>query len=326
MTQHTILPISILGTGEALSERIVPTSHVADLCGISAEEAVSRTGVINRRWLAEGDDPLTYGVTAATRALEHAGLEADDIDVVLNASGTQMQAIPDGGALIAAGLGMKKVSAYSMHATCLTFLFALREAAFLIAMGSARHVLIVATDAGSRGLNFLQPESAILMGDAAAAVVVGPAHEAGQGIVASAFATHPDGVRDAEIRGGGTRIPIEDAADRLTDFKFDMRGLRLLAGALRNFPPFLEQLSPGLSTGAAGIDRVVPHQTSKAGMEGMSRLWGWERMTVTLPELGNTIGAALPITLHRAQIQPGERVLLTGTGAGTHYGAIILQC
>lgn len=321
-----VLPVSIRGTGEALSDRIVPTSDVAEMCGISVEEAINRTGVLTRHWIHDDDDPLTYGLLAATRAIEAAGLEPDDIDVVLNASGTQLQAIPDGGAIIAAGLKIKDVSAYSMHATCLSFLFALQEAAFLIATERATYVLIVSTEGGSRGLDFRQPESALLMGDAAAAVVVGPALTEGQGIVSSSFKTHTPGVRDAEIRGGGTRIPFESASERLQDFKFDMQGLRLLVGALRNFPPFLESIRPGLSSDAAGIDRIIPHQTSKAGLEGMARLWGAERMVMTLPEVGNTIGAALPLTLHRAKIQQGETVLLVGTGAGTHYGAVILQC
>ncbi|WP_211315538.1 3-oxoacyl-ACP synthase III family protein [Rathayibacter caricis] len=253
-------------------------------------------------------------------------MRAEDVDVVLNASGTQLQAIPDGGALLAAGLGLTDVFAYSLHATCLSFLFALQEAGFLIASGRAQHVLIVATEGGSRGIDFTQAESAILFGDAAAAVVVGPALLDGQGVVASSFKTQTSGVRHAEIRGMGSRIRVEEAAERLSDFKFDMKGGQLLVDALRHFPRFLEGVRPGLSKGTPGIDRIVPHQTSKAGMEGMARLWGREKMIVTLGEVGNTIGSAIPLALHRARIQEGESVLLVGTGAGTHYGAVILQC
>ncbi|SMH48312.1 3-oxoacyl-[acyl-carrier-protein] synthase-3 [Rathayibacter oskolensis] len=321
-----VLPLRILGTGEALPQRIVPTAEVAALCGVPEEEAVRRSGVLTRRWLADDEDPLELGLTAARQALAAAGIDAADVDVVLNASGTQLQAIPDGGALIAAGLGLEDVSAYSMHATCLSFLFALQEAGFLLATGRARHVLIVSTEGGSRGIDFGQPESALLFGDAAAAIVVGPADASGQGIVTSAFKTQTTGVKHAEIRGFGSRIRIEQAQDRLSDFKFDMHGGQLLVDALRNFPRFLEGVRPGLSKGLPGVDRVVPHQTSKAGIEGMARLWGRENMVITLPEVGNTIGSAIPLALHRAKVQEGESVLLVGTGAGTHYGAVILQC
>ncbi|WP_208544609.1 3-oxoacyl-[acyl-carrier-protein] synthase III C-terminal domain-containing protein [Rathayibacter sp. VKM Ac-2759] len=320
-----VLPIRLLGTGEALPGRLVTTAEVAALCGLDPEEAARRSGVLTRHWLADDEDPLELGLTAARRALDAAGIDARDVDVVLNASGTQLQAIPDGGALLAAGLGLEDVSAYSLNATCLSFLFALQEAGFLVATGRAERVLIVSTEGGSRGIDLGQPESALLFGDAAAAVVVGRASAPGQGIVASRFLTRPSGVRHAEIRGFGSRIRIEEAAGRLSDFRFDMHGGALLVDALRHFPAFLETVRPGLSTGTPGIDRIVPHQTSKAGLEGMARLWGRSKTVVTLPEVGNTIGSAIPLALHRARIEPGESVLLVGTGAGTHYGAVILQ-
>ncbi|TDX81405.1 3-oxoacyl-[acyl-carrier-protein] synthase-3 [Rathayibacter sp. PhB151] len=320
-----LLPVRVLGTGEALPSRVVPTAEVAALCGIDAEEAARRSGVLTRHWLADDEDPLELGLLAARRALDAAGMDARDVDVVLNASGTQLQAIPDGGALIAAGLGLEDVSAYSLNATCLSFLFALQEAGFLLATGRAERVLVVSTEGGSRGIDVRQPESALLFGDAAAAVVLGRAERPGQGIVTSRFETRPSGVRHAEIRGFGSRIRIEDAPGRLDDFRFDMHGGALLVDALRHFPAFLERVRPGLGTGLPGIDRVVPHQTSKAGLDGMARLWGRERMVITLPEVGNTIGAAIPLALHRARVQEGESVLLVGTGAGTHYGAVILQ-
>jgi len=321
-----VLPVRILGTGEALPKRLVPTAEVAALCGIDAGEAIRRTGVVSRHWLADDEDPLELGLLAARRALAAAELEPGDIDVVLNASGTHLQAIPDGGALLAAGLGLADVSAYSLHATCLSFLFALQEAGFLLATHRAERVLIVSTEGGSRGIDVGQPESALLIGDAAAAVVVGRATTPGQGITTSRFTTRTSGVAHAEIRGFGTRIRIEEASERLADFRFDMDGTRLLIEALRHFPAFLETVRPGLSSGLPGIDRVVPHQTSRAGLEGMARLWGRERMVVTLAEVGNTIGSAIPLALHRARVQEGESVLLVGTGAGTHYGAVVLQC
>ncbi len=236
-----------------------------------------------------------------------------------------MQAIPDGGALLATELGLTGHFAFSVHATCISFLLALQHAAFLVDAGRAHNVLIVSTEAGSRGLNFNQPESAILIGDAAAAVVVGRASAPGQGIVDMAFSTDPNGIKDAEIRGFGSRLSASRVNEVPSDFQFDMNGLRLLKSAIRLFPSFLEELRPGLSKSTAGIDRIIPHQTSKAGMHKMSHFWGWDKMTVTLGEVGNTIAASIPLALNRTPIKPGESALLVGTGAGTHYGAVIVQ-
>lgn len=322
---HGTLPVRVLGTAEALSRRIVPTAEVAALCGIPAQEAVNRSGVNTRHWIRHDEDPLDFGVAAAEGAVRDAGLRVDEIDVVLNASGTPMQAIPDGGALIAAELGLRSGYSYSLHGTCISFLFAFQEAAFLIATDRAEKVLVVSTEGGSRGLNFAQPESALLIGDAAAAVVVGRAERPDQGLVASSFHTHTKGIKDAQIRGFGTRVRVDDAPEHLLDFKFDMQGLRLLGDAIRHFPAFLEGLRPGLSTGTPGIDTVIPHQTSKAGMEVMSRFWGWDKLVVTLGEVGNTIAASIPLALHRARPESGQTALLVGTGAGTHYGALIVR-
>lgn len=317
------LPIRVLGTAEALPDRVVTTAEVAALCGVDEASAIERTGVRERRWLSPDEDPLDLGVAAAQAALDDAGLAIDDVDVVLGASGTPLQAIPDGGALVAARLGMRDGAAYSVQATCLSFLVAVREAGFLISTGRARHVLIVSTEAGSRGLDFTQPESALLIGDAAAAAVIGPAVEPDQGVLADSFRTRTEGVADAQIRGFGTRLRIEDAAANPRDYKFDMQGLRLLRGAIRDLPTFLESVRPGLTANAEGIDRIVPHQASKAGLEAIARLWGRDKIVITLGELGNTIAASIPVALHRAELKPGETVLLVGTGAGTHYGAMI---
>ncbi|WGH92971.1 3-oxoacyl-[acyl-carrier-protein] synthase III C-terminal domain-containing protein [Auritidibacter ignavus] len=278
-----------------------------------------------RRWLSKDEDPLRQGVSAAQKAIEAAKLSVTDIDLVLNASGTPMQAIPDGGALIAAELGMRGKFAFSVHATCISFLVAFQQAALYLDSGRAEHILIVSTEAGSRGLNFNQPESALLIGDAAVAVVVSKPVNEDQRIVASGFSTDIHGIHDAEIRGFGSRLRVDNAADHLDDFKFDMQGLKLLRGAISWFPPFLESVRPGLSTSAEGVDRVIPHQTSKAGMEMMARFWGWEKMVVTLGDVGNTIAASIPLALHRAGMEQGETALLVGTGSGTHYGALIVQ-
>lgn len=320
------LGVRVLGSAETLPERVVTTAEVAALCGIATDEAVHRTGVKTRHWLSEAEDPLLQGVSAAQKALEAAGLKVSDINLMLSASGTPMQAISDGCALIAAELRMRGKFAFSVHAMYISFLVAFQQAAYYLDPGRAERILIVSTEAGSRGLMSVnQPENAILIGDGAAAAVVGQPVDEEQGIVVSRFSTDTNGIHDAEIRGFGSRQRVDNAADHLDDFTFDMQGLKLLRGAISWFPPFPESIRPGQSTSAEGIDRVIPHQTSKAGMEMLARFWGWEKLVVTLGEVGNTIAASIPQPLHRAQVRPVESSLLVGIGSGTHYGALIVQ-
>ena len=177
----SLLPFRLLATAQALPRRVVSTAEVAALCGVPADIAQARSGVQERRWLSAGETALHLGAQAARDAMSAARLEASQIDVLLNASGTQLQPIPDGAALLSRELGLSGNAAYSLHGTCLSFLLALQHAALLIASGQARHVLIVSTEAGSLGLNFAQAESSLLIGDGAAAVLLGPADHAAAG-------------------------------------------------------------------------------------------------------------------------------------------------
>ncbi|MDV6375216.1 3-oxoacyl-[acyl-carrier-protein] synthase III C-terminal domain-containing protein [Deinococcus arenicola] len=327
---NQILGLRILSTAQALPARVVSTAEAAALCGMAPEIAVKRTGVHERRWLSGTETALTLGAQAAREAVAAAGLELSDIDTLLNASGSQLQPIPDGAALFARELGLRGAAGYSIHGTCLSFLLALNHAALLIGAGQARHVLIVSSEAGSPGLNFAQPESALLIGDGAAAVVVGPAVNEEQGIHAMRVAIYPEGADHTRIRGGGSLLsPLHPDAVP-TDFTFDMHGLSVLRLASQVVPGFLETLRPGLSTGLPGIDRVVPHQASAAGLDLMRR-YGWPegQTEVTLTHLGNVIAASLPLTLHQAltagRAGEGDTVLFAGTGAGLIAGGLILR-
>lgn len=325
-----VLGVRLLATAQALPARRVPTAEVARLCGVPEAVALKRSGVHERRWLSGTETALTLGTQAAREALNRAGLNVSDVDVLLNASGSQLQPIPDGAALYARELGLTGAATYSLHGTCLSFLLALQHAALLIHTGRARHVLIISSEGGSVGLNPHQPESTLLIGDGAAAVLLGPPTRPGQGLHATRIETHPAGADHTRISGGGTlRHPNHPAATP-TDFTFDMQGLQVLKLASRVVPPFLERLRPGLSSGLPGITRVIPHQASQAGLD-LLRRYGWpeEQVEVTLRTLGNVIAASLPLTLHQAveagRLGEGDTALLVGTGAGLIAGGVIWE-
>ncbi|MFT2719779.1 3-oxoacyl-ACP synthase III family protein [Deinococcus sp. A31D244] len=332
MTQPhpAMLGVRLLATAQALPERRVPTAEVAALCHVPADLAIKRTGVHERRWLSGTETALSLGTQAARGALDRAGLQIDDVDVLLNASGSQLQPIPDGAALYARELGLHGKATYSLHATCLSFLIALQHAALLIHTRQARHVLIISSEGGSVGLNPAQPESTLLIGDGAAAVLLGPPEHPHQGLHAGRTETHPAGADHTRITGGGTlRHPNHPDATP-TDFTFDMQGLQVLKLASRVVPPFLERLRPGLSSGLPGITRVIPHQASQAGLDLMRRYhWPEEQVEVTLRTLGNVIAASLPLTLHQAleagRLSAGDTALLVGTGAGLIAGGVIWE-
>ncbi|MDK2012590.1 MULTISPECIES: 3-oxoacyl-ACP synthase III family protein [unclassified Deinococcus] len=326
----TVLGVRLLATAQALPTRRVPTAEVARLCHVPEAIALKRSGVHERRWLSGTETALTLGTQAAREALHRAGLNIGDVDVLLNASGSQLQPIPDGGALYARELGLHGAATYSLHGTCLSFLLALQHAALLIHTHQARHVLIISSEGGSVGLNPKQPESTLLIGDGAAAILLGPPTRPGQGLHATRIETHPAGADHTRITGGGTLRHPNHPAAAPTDFTFDMQGLQVLKLASRVVPPFLERLRPGLSSGLPGITRVIPHQASQAGLDLLRRYnWPEKQVEVTLRTLGNVIAASLPLTLHQAveagRLGEGDTALLVGTGAGLIAGGVIWE-
>jgi 3-oxoacyl-[acyl-carrier-protein] synthase-3 len=325
------MPLKIMGLGRYLPERVVPSSEVEALCGLPAGWIERRSGVQERRWVT-GETASSMGAAAAREAVADAGLALSDIDLILNASGTPEQAIPDGGPLIQRqlGLGASGLPCLSVHATCLSFLAALDLSASLLAAGRYRRILIVSAEIGSVGINPGEPESASLMGDAAAAVVVGrtpPGEEAC--LRAARLETYGDGADLTAIRGGGTRVHPNHPATRPEDNLFHMDGPQVLRLALRYSGPFLERLRPGLSTGLGSLRLVVPHQPSKMGLKAME-MFGWPagQIVRTLEHLGNCVAASIPCTLYEAvrggRLQRGDEVLLVGTGAGLSIGGVIL--
>ncbi len=325
------LPLKILGMGRYVPSRVVTNPEVEALCGLPAGWIERRTGVRERRWVT--DETASFmGARAAQAAVEAAGLAWEDIDLIINASGTPEQAIPDGGPLIQRqlGLGSSGLACLSVHATCLSFLVALDLSASLLTTGRYRTIVIVTAEIGSVGINPREPESASLMGDAAAAAVVArtPAGEASR-LQTARLRTYGAGADLTAIFGGGTRRHPNSPLTRPEDNLFHMDGLQVLRMAIQYSGPFLEELRPGLARGLGGIKLVTPHQPSLMGLKVMQSFgWPSEQIVVTLDRFGNCVAASLPLTLYEAistgRLRRGEEVLLVGTGAGLSIGGAIL--
>ncbi|MEW6278316.1 MAG: 3-oxoacyl-[acyl-carrier-protein] synthase III C-terminal domain-containing protein [Candidatus Eremiobacterota bacterium] len=316
--------VRIAGLGRCLPGRVVASLELDRLCGLPAGRTERATGVRERRWV-HFESASEMAAVAAREALEEAGALPD---LILNASGTAEQFLPDGGPLLQRELGLSGVPSFSVHATCLSFLVALDVAACLIARGSHRCVLVSSSEVTSRGLNFSQPESAGLMGDGAAAAVL--LSDRRSRFLSYRMRTYPEGVELAQVRGGGTRRPPGWPETRPEDHLFHMQGPPMLRMFRRRAPAFLEELRPGLSRGLGPVRLVIPHQPSRMGLKTLSD-FGWEpeRIASSLPHLGNCVAASLPLTLYEAaradRLERGDEVLLLGTGAGLSIAGLILS-
>jgi 3-oxoacyl-[acyl-carrier-protein] synthase-3 len=252
-------------------------------------------------------------------------------DVIINASLTPVQLIPDTGVFVAKAMGLEGIQVFSVHATCLSFLVATQIAAGLLQSRSAHRVLVVSSEIASQYRDFSEPESAALLGDGAAAAVFElPSPGADSALLAFRMSTFPGGSHLAEFRGGGTRYPPDIAQYDPSLYLFHMQGTRLYRWSYARMRRFFDQFFEDAGFNPDDVDLVVPHQVSGPVLAAL-RDFGFpdERVINILSQTGNCVAASLPMALATANAQgrlkAGDTVLMIGTGAGVSIAAALLR-
>jgi 3-oxoacyl-[acyl-carrier-protein] synthase-3 len=306
----------ILGTGSHLPARRVSN---ADLAAQLAQDGVEtsdawiqeRTG-IQARYFADGLKTSDLALPAAQRALEAAGIGADQLDLIIVATTTPDMVFPSTACLLQAKLGVSGCAAFDVQAVCSGFLYALSLADAMIRAGSARHALVVGAEVFSGLLDFKDRGTCVLFGDGAGAVVLGASAE--PGILATAL--HADGRHAGVLCVPERHVQMDGQAV-----------FKLAVGALEKAA--LEVLEKADRT-AASIDWLIPHQANLRIMKGTCKKLGLpeERMVVTVHEHGNTSAASVPLALDTAvrdgRIQRGQSLMLEGVGGGFTWGAALV--
>jgi len=329
-----MMRVKILGTGRYLPKRCIQNAELEAALGWESGRILSKDGV-NSRFRAEdlqGETPSAMGAWAAEDALSNSQVNKDDIDLIIYASATAEQAIPDTAPLVQAklGLGNSGIACFSIHSTCLSFLNAMDVAASFIHSKRYRHILIVCCEISSSSLNPNDDKTIALFGDAAAAVIIGPTPEQESSHIKRIhISTYGDAARLTQVKGGGVSNHPNHPDTRFEDNTFEMNGRELLRQALTRGPAALEKIWPGLSKGKGDIDVFIPHQPSRVGMSALGRYFEPEKTIHTLQEYGNCVSASLPLSLDVAikskRLKRNDRALLFGTGAGFSIGGMILE-
>jgi 3-oxoacyl-[acyl-carrier-protein] synthase-3 len=319
------LGVKVVSTGFYAPPRVETAAELAPRIGRSEEWITSRTGVRERRI---SNEPVEVMAAHAARAALQAGGAPD---LILNASVSARQLIPDTSVYIQHELGLEGIPSYTIQASCLSFLVALHDAAALVAAGAYRRVLVVSAERGSLGRNLAEPESAALLGDGAASVVLEPTPkgEASE-LVGWRMRTWPRGAPLTEVRGLGQRLHPNDPATRPDDNRFTMDGPGVYKMALRRVRPLVQELLAEHGLTPADVDWVVPHQASGPGLDMLPRLgFSPESIVNIVGQFGNCVAASTPMALARLAarggVTRGQRVLLLGTGAGFSVAGALLR-
>ncbi len=327
------LSIRILGTGHALPKTRLLSEDIDRDLGFELGQIESMSGV-GARWVCKDETQIDLAVEAATRAISDAGIDKDEIDLVLGASGLPYQALPTTAPLIMRGLGLIEGSAeaHDINSTCLSFVTALDIAAARIALGHANTVLIVSSEVASRALPWAnQPDVAALFGDGAAAAVVTASEPQSAAICGRLMRTYPSGYEASSIVAGGTRINYHSDPKAFAENAFfRMDGAALFKLTHRHFPAFVQDLLQMSGWSEKDVDLIVPHQASPLALEHMVKATGLasDKVVNIAADFGNQVAASIPTALDIARrdgrISDGMRVLLLGTSAGVSFGGMAI--
>lgn len=322
------VPMNIVATGVFHPPTVVTAADLAPRVGRSAAW-IERTSGVSRRRRWDGD-PAVMAAHAARQALG----SGPPPDLIVNASLTPRQLLPDTSVFVARELGIDGVPSFTVHATCLSFMVALRTAASFVEGGAYRRVLIVSSERSSPSLNLDQPESAVLFGDGAAAAVIEPATGDGpdtSALLAWRMVTFPEGADLTTIAGAGVLHHPNDPSTRPEHAMFQMDGRSIYRMARKRVHEVLDDLFADAGVDRSDVALVVPHQTSRHGLASLHRTYGFDRSKIVdiLAEYGNCVAASLPMALHHGvtegRVRRGEIVLLVGTGAGLSISAALLR-
>jgi 3-oxoacyl-[acyl-carrier-protein] synthase III len=303
----------IAAIAAALPERIVENEELASPLGIDAGWISSRTGVERRR-RADGESMVDLAVKAGSRALEAAGLDPYELDLVLVATFTPDEVLPNAAPQVASRLGAG-AGAVDLGAACTGFLSGLSLAAAQLESGRARAALVVGAEVISNLLDYSDKRTAGLFGDGAGAAVV---TAGGPGLIGP-IALSSDGSRCELIQ-----ISHEERLIR-------MDGRATFRAAVAAMSDATERVASDAGLELDDIDLFVYHQANSRIISAVGERLGLpqDRVIDCLSEYGNTSAASIPIALTEAAasgaLRPGSRVLLSAFGAGLAWGAGIVE-
>ncbi|HWO70546.1 MAG TPA: beta-ketoacyl-ACP synthase III [Actinomycetota bacterium] len=320
---------AVAGVGSALPARVIPNAWFASFVETSDEWIRERTGIRERRFAEDGQNTSDLATEAARRALESAGLPAEQVDLVLVATLTPDTPIPATAVRVQRKLGLT-CPAFDLNAACAGFSYAMAAARAFIASGAAETVLVVGAEILSRVLDLTDRTTCVLFGDGAGAAVLVPADE--PGVIGSVLGADGGAAELLVIPGGGSARPASPETVAAREHAIRMAsGREVFKRAVVEMANACRELLEKSGYGPQDVDLLIPHQANARIMTAVAQRLGIdeERAVVDVAEVGNTSAASIPIALDRAwragRIAPGDLVLLTSFGAGLAWGANLIR-
>lgn len=316
----------ITGWGKCVPPAVMTNDDLATFLDTSDEWIRSRSGIERRHYSHVTTCEMAR--VAAERALAAAGLEAEEIDLIVFGSTTPDEIIPNTGSKLKNQIGAANAAAFDLNAACASFLYGLNVAGDMIRAGTVRRALVIGAERASWLMDWTRRESAVLFGDGAGAVVL-EASDRESGLVASRLGCVPDTRHTLHMPNWGHGF------DRFSDDRIRLslrfEGREIFRHAVRAMVEACRDVLAAAGVGAADVDLFVPHQANARILTMVVEKLGIpeDRVLVCIQEYGNTSAASIPVALCDAleagRVRPGALLLTTVFGAGLVWGAGLIR-
>ena len=324
----TLQSAKITGIGHYVPEKILSNHDLETMVQTSDEWITTRTGIKERRIASESESTADLASLAAERALKDAGVNPEDVELIIVATMTPDHLMPSTATIVQKMISAKKAAAFDLNAACSGFVFALSVAQQFIATGFYKNALIIGAETVSKFIDFTDRNTCVLFGDGAGAAFI-ESCEKGDGILGTSIASN--GENFMTIPAGGSRQPVSKKTLEERLHYITMSGREVYKFAVTVVPDAVTQILEQCSLTVDDIDMIIFHQANVRIVDAVCNKLGidTEKSYVNLQKYGNTSAASIPIALSEAVAEgtakKGDIVIMVGFGAGMTWGATALR-
>ncbi len=320
----------VTGIGHYVPERVLTNSDLEKIVDTSDEWIVTRSGIRERRVAAENQASSDLVFEASKAALEDAGVDPKDLDMILVATITPDSALPSTGCIVQDKLGAKKAAAFDLAAACSGFIYGLSLATAMIATGKAKKILLAGVEILTRIADYNDRATCVLFGDGCGAVVIEEG-EPGEGIL-STYLQSDGGLGELlYVPGGGSRMPLTEERLREGQQYVKMKGDGLFKYAVRSMVDAAKRTLKEANLSVSDVNYLIPHQANIRIIEGVRKRLKLEKeqVVVNIDRIGNTSSASIPIALSELKeggtLKKDDLVIMVAFGGGLTWGAALMR-
>ena len=321
---------ALTGWGMYVPERVLSNADLERIVDTSDEWIVQRTGIRERRIAGPGETSATMGVRAARQALDRAGVDPRDIDILVVATSTPDQLMPSAACVVQTELGAVRAGPMDVNAACSGFAYGLAVGTQFVRSGTSKTVLVIGTDTLSRFLNYQDRGTCILFGDGAGAVVL-QAPDEPTGVLSIDLGAIPDTGEMLEIPGGGSAHPASPETLAQNLHYMTMQGREVFKHAVRAMGESTLKVIADAGLTPDQVNLLIPHQANIRIIDAMAKRLElpMHQVFVNIDRYGNTSAASIPIAMCEAQasgrLKRGDHLAITAFGGGLTWGSALIR-